>query len=301
MTSLNVTRSKAPTTVTTKISPVVNFFSFTNIFTLAVLAFVALGWRLRDEYLVNPEFGLGYALGITGGVMMLLLLLYPLRKRFNRNAFFVLSTKNWFKLHMIFGVLGPLLILYHCNFKLGSANSNIALLAMGLMVGSGLIGRYIYGKIHASLFGKKLEVKDLLKQLSNIKQQLDNDTKIDSFSLDTLYELGDQVSTQTGFLANFISIITLTVRSRRAQSSVIKELRLHCTSKSHLVGFNSERRKNYFYTTRTHVQAYIRNIRTIARLSFYERLFSMWHLLHLPIFFMLIVTALIHVYAVHVY
>ena len=65
---------------------------------------------------------------------MLLLLIYPLRKRFQHSSIFIFSTKNWFKLHMVLGVFGPLLILYHSNFSLGSTNSNVALGSMLLMV-----------------------------------------------------------------------------------------------------------------------------------------------------------------------
>ena len=39
----------------------------------------------------------------------------------------------------------------------------------------------------------------------------------------------------------------------------------------------------------------------MAQFSFYERLFGLWHILHLPIFFMMILSALVHVLAVHMY
>jgi hypothetical protein len=32
-----------------------------------------------------------------------------------------------------------------------------------------------------------------------------------------------------------------------------------------------------------------------------ERLFSLWHVLHIPLFFVLVVAAIIHVVAVHFY
>ena len=40
-----------------------------------------LNWQNREYGYMTPESGLGYALGIIGGSMMLVLLLYPLRKR----------------------------------------------------------------------------------------------------------------------------------------------------------------------------------------------------------------------------
>lgn len=50
-----------------------------------------------------------------------------------------------------------------------------------------------------------------------------------------------------------------------------------------------------------HLDTYLTTVRKISEVSFYERLFSLWHILHLPIFFMLIITGFIHVYAVHAY
>ena len=44
-------------------------------------AAIALGWLTREYGWINPEHGVGYWLGIAGGSLMLILLLYPLRKR----------------------------------------------------------------------------------------------------------------------------------------------------------------------------------------------------------------------------
>jgi hypothetical protein len=42
-------------------------------------------------------------------------------------------------------------------------------------------------------------------------------------------------------------------------------------------------------------------VRRIAELGTYERLFAFWHVLHLPLFFMLLVAGIAHVVAVHMY
>ena len=48
---------------------------------IVVAGALYFGWVIRDEGYITAEAGLGYALGIIGGSLMLLLLLYPLRKR----------------------------------------------------------------------------------------------------------------------------------------------------------------------------------------------------------------------------
>ena len=49
------------------------------------------------------------------------------------------------------------------------------------------------------------------------------------------------------------------------------------------------------------LMAHNRLIRQMLELHFYERLFAFWHLMHLPLFIMLIITGFVHVYAVHAY
>jgi hypothetical protein len=39
----------------------------------------------------------------------------------------------------------------------------------------------------------------------------------------------------------------------------------------------------------------------VAQFTLYERLFSLWHVLHLPLFYMMVISALLHVLAVHMY
>jgi hypothetical protein len=38
-----------------------------------------------------------------------------------------------------------------------------------------------------------------------------------------------------------------------------------------------------------------------AQFSTYERLFSLWHAVHIPFLCMLVITAVVHVFAVHAY
>ncbi len=103
---------------------------------------------------ITPETGLGYCLGIVGGSMMILLLIYPARKRMQSLAP-IGSVKAWFQIHMVLGVLGPLLVLFHSNFRTGATNSNVALYCMLLVSGSGLIGRYFYSRIHTEMSGSQ--------------------------------------------------------------------------------------------------------------------------------------------------
>ncbi len=138
-------------------------------FTLVVIAFVFIGWLNRNEGYLTPEEGYGYWLGITGGSLMLLLLVYPLRKRL-RLLRGIGPVAFWFRLHMIAGIIGPLLVVIHANFKFGSLNATIALTSMLLVAFSGLIGRYLYGKLHKGLYGQRAQVREILADATMFKQ-----------------------------------------------------------------------------------------------------------------------------------
>src|SRR5512145_1585558 len=124
-------------------------------------------------------FDFGYNLGLAGGLMMLTLLLYPLRKRWSfLGNFGFLPT--WFKWHMVLGILGPLTIVFHSTYHVyipyihptGSINAAVAMYCMLLVSGSGTFGRFFYTKIHHGLYGRQTTVNELragLEQSGDVK------------------------------------------------------------------------------------------------------------------------------------
>ncbi len=54
-------------------------------------------------------------------------------------------------------------------------------------------------------------------------------------------------------------------------------------------------------TTSRFVRDYTKLMTRVAKFTVYERLFAIWHVLHLPIFFVMVLSALVHVLAVHMY
>src|SRR5260221_5048330 len=90
-----------------------------QIFGIAVVLALGIGWLNRDDNGLTPVSGVGYWLGIAGSSLMLLLLLYPLRKRMP-SLRVIGKVAFWFRGHMILGILGPVLVLWHSNFRLGS-------------------------------------------------------------------------------------------------------------------------------------------------------------------------------------
>ena len=269
-------------------------------YSLTVIA-CGLGWLLRDYTLINPKDGIGYWLGIIGGSMMLVLLLYPLRKRI-RALHFLGGTQQWFRMHMILGVLGPVLVLYHSNFTLGSFNSQVALYCMLLVAGSGIIGRHIYAHIHNGLYGRKTTLKDMR---ADLKTSLEKSQGLATL-LPTLTKKLEVLSTQvqgdavTGRLTTSASILW-TARKYFVWVSLLmtarRELELQSDASPAIARDLARLRKS----SRIYIRNFVRLTTRVAQFTLYERMFSLWHVLHMPLFFMMIISALIHVLAVHMY
>ena len=267
----------------------------TPIFALLITSALIWGWLNRGEYL-TAESGIGYYLGIAGATAMLALLLYPLRKHvpWMRGAG---SVSFWFRLHMALGLIGPTLILYHANFGLGSANSNVALWSMLIVAGSGLVGRFFYAKIHRGLYGKRAEARELMSEAAQFRAALNSDMGTEMLARIEALER-KSFESAGGVLGAAVKAVVTTGEARRLRKV------LHRRIKSAIKIAGKRRKSSAVKELRAHLvlcDRYFQRIEQAAELSFYERLFSAWHVLHLPLFFLLIFTAVIHVVAVHLY
>jgi hypothetical protein len=136
-----------------------------------IAAILAAAWSYRDSGLLTPGKGAGYWLGIVGAVVLLMLALYPVRKRL-RLMHGLGSVAGWFRLHMIFGIIGPTLVILHTNFTLGPMNSRLAVFTMLAVVASGLVGRYLHAHVHQGLYGRHTEVREILSEIERLQGAL---------------------------------------------------------------------------------------------------------------------------------
>ncbi|HFB65007.1 MAG TPA: transcriptional regulator [Aeromonadales bacterium] len=264
----------------------------TFVFALSIIALLILGWTERDEYWFTAESGWGYTFGIVGGSLMLLLLLYPLRKRWKlmRSWF---SIRYWFQLHMLFGILGPVLILFHSNFHLGSLNSSIAFFCMLLVASSGLVGRYVYRKIHRGLYGELLKFEDFNEEYQQSRKLFLENQLVDTNTLSKLEKVEKLLTARTISLwDSWFANHTVAGLQRKIKRQIRKNLKKNTFSQTQ----GQELKIAY-----QNWQQGIQKLKKMANLAFNTQLFSLWHIFHLPFFFMMIITAVVHVVVVHMY
>ena len=267
----------------------------------AAIAMLA-GFLLTRRYeLVNPEEGAGYWLGVAGASLMAILLLYPARKRL-RILRGLGSTRHWFRMHMVFGVLGPILILYHSNFTLGSLNSNVALACTLLVAASGLVGRYLYTRIYADLEGHRRSLKELSERCRLTKEQQARAAAHAPELLERMSAFDRLVLTPPrGFLASILLPMKLALTTRLGYLRLSWYARRAIRREARRAGIGGLQCRRTQAAVSRLIAGHLRSVRRVAEFHSYERLFALWHVFHLPFFYILVLTALLHVLAVHMY
>ena len=266
-------------------------FSPERVLFLAAALILVLGTQMPVTSYVSPKSGLGYCLGAIGGIMLLSQALYAFRKR-------LLSVR----LLMMLGIVAPVLILLHCGFSLGATNSNIALVAMLLVTCSGLCGRYFYSKTHRGPQGRKVSLTDLEHQAHEVKERGRNFLRLPELAerFDNeeheLLEVGDWRG-PAALLAPF-AIAGRYAASRRLLCDYAGSAIKAGAARHKAVAAQQERceQVTFDYITRR-----LHAIRELVEFRVYERLFSVWRLLHVPLLLVLLAASVVHVISVHVY
>ncbi|MCP4491025.1 MAG: hypothetical protein GY820_27480 [Gammaproteobacteria bacterium] len=242
---------------------------------------VVVGWMLREQRYLVAETGIGYWLGIFGGTMMLLMLIYPLRKR-NPRWIFLGSVKYWFRFHMVAGVLGPVLVIFHSGYQLGSLNGQVAFFSMIIVSLSGLVGRYLYRSIHHGLYGEKIRFDELYHQNENWEKALDLIHQDQPEITGRLRGLEKQlINSHTGVNRSYWFY-----RSTRRKVSRLRRIIRAQLAESRLRKMMLNR---------------LASLSQICNLGINEIMFSYWHILHFPLFIMLVLSGITHVAVVHFY
>ena len=266
-----------------------------------LFAAIVAGWLLREKLPITPNHGFGYWLGIVGGTLMLLLVFYPAGKKsklFQRLGW----TRHWFRIHIIFGLVGPLMILYHSNFRVEAINSMIAFYSMLAVAISGLIGRYVYARIHRGLSGNRMHVEDLRLE---IEKAIEGSNGIAAILPDFVKQmhstssdlLGDKYTRTLGAHRSLVWAVKHHYIRLKLYLAIRRELRARAHIHEPIKQNYDEIKASALYYMNRHVGL----LRRVAQLSFYERFFSLWHLFHMPLFILMVISASVHVLAVHMF
>lgn len=237
---------------------------------------------------------LGYWLGVSGAVLMLVLMLYPLSKRAPLLQKLT-AIRHWFSLHMLLGVLGPVLILLHCTLRIGSTNAAVAFWSMVIVASSGVFGRFLYGRLHAGLYGRQRTFNDVAATADHLLANVAHTLVAAPALLQEMQAFGAHAEAigRAGWHRP-IALFGLTITARRCATRCRQQL---------MSSANDERHRGHELPWELHatIPRYLAAARDAAQYHAFSRLFAMWHALHIPLVALLAVSAVVHVIAVHMY
>ncbi len=272
----------------------------TLVFSLLVVLLLLRGWLGREDSVIVAKEGVGYYLGIVGGAMILLLMLYPARK-YLKCLHRLGRMRYWFRVHMVLGITGPVLILFHANFSLGSTNSAVALISMVIVVSSGIIGRFIYRQIHSRRNDHHYTYAQMREDLEAQKQVLNRRITLSAPAIAIVERFEAYLRRRSGFWSHLFALPVINLKSHEYAGSLVRLVRAQIYTSPEYRSL-SRTEKKYLYTKyRRMIERYFYSLRRAANYAVYEKLFSLWHVLHLPLFIVLFFTAVLHVIVVHMY
>jgi hypothetical protein len=258
-------------------------------------------WQFSRLELFKAGDDTGYWIGVAGGMMMVILFGYPLRKHF-RFAQNWGRMKWWFWFHMSLGIGGPMLILVHSTYRVGSLNAAVALYSMIIVALSGVVGRFIYRHVNKGLRGEEISLQELQVFAGMHKEDARSrlafapvvEARLKAFE-------EEQLGAKAGWGTYFRQVAWLPVQSWQAYRACDADLREPLQALAKKNDWRKEDIAKHHRRALKLVKSYLNAVVGIAQFTAYERLFALWHVAHIPFVYLLVISAIVHVFAVHAY
>jgi hypothetical protein len=258
----------------------------------AIISLSVKGWNyyltpmemrpFHPEYSsMKPSGTYSIGLGIIGSVMIIVgVAIYSTRKRVRALAHLG-RLSWWLEFHIFLCLVGPILVVYHTTFKAGGIAA-ITLWTMVSVVGSGVLGRFLYVLLPRNLNGTALtigEIEGEIKNLSGVLQASPIGSKLIEM-IDTAFAPIPRPTTMMQTVSTVLHLemvkiqtnhnIQALITKSRASQLITKQVRKAASTRASL-------------------------LQKSLVLSQVERIFYFWHVIHLPFAIIMFITLGLHV------
>lgn len=219
----------------------------------------------------------GFAEGIVGTALILLNMTFMLRRRLKSMRRFG-ALRLWMNMHVVTGLVGPLIVVYHTAFYPRTTVALTAFVSLGVLVLTGVIGRFIYAMIPHTVAGAEMGMGELERRLEEARERLAAKAADD----DPLWAKLDRLSGQP-LISPKSSLGSLLLLPYTIVSTLWLRLRLFF--------FGRSRRDVDWHD----LQDIVLIRRRLHTLQLYRRLLRWWRGLHRVFALVMVVTLTIHV------
>jgi hypothetical protein len=223
---------------------------------------------------LRPSGAVAHPLGVAGLAMMLVPIAYAGRKRWAWLAR-AGSMRGWLEVHIFCGIVGPVLITFHTSFKFNGIIS-VAYWSMVAVMLSGFVGRYLFVRIPKSIRGVELTHDEIRERADVLKRALDAST-LDQGLIALVRDVERELEPVA--VGAVFGPATVRVRLRRTR----RELRRAGVERGLAADVTAA------------IGERLLLLRKLSRLNRTKRLFSMWHVFHQPLVYVMFAIAALHV------
>ena len=250
----------------------------------SILSFLhRLGYLKYYPVIYQPSKGIWHPIGWTGSGMMVVMMLYSVRKRVGMFRSFGLL-RHWLSAHMFLGIMGPVLVTFHTTFKF---NGIIATSYWSMIITMifGILGRYIYVQIPRSLAGTELRVLDIENMVLTIDSRLGEFSKgVNVSDLSRVIDVRGKDPEDAGVIKTLFFML---------RDDILISYRLH--------QLNNVLRKNHHlpWTVRRKIDFLLKNKAAFTRkmnyLSTSHKILHYWHIFHVPLAIVMFLIMILHI------
>jgi hypothetical protein len=193
-------------------------------------------------------------------------------------------------------------VLAHSTFRIGSLNAGVALFSMLVVAASGVVGRFIYLRIHQGLGGQLQTLETLQAQLGAADPEAGGTLRFAPEAAARLQALqGLAGRPRDGWLGHLQRLVVLPWRLKSERRSIRRQAQASLRDMAARQGWDPATLRSRERKVAQQVARHVDAVQRTAQLSAYTKIFSLWHVLHVPFVFLMVLCAVAHVVAVHAY
>lgn len=231
--------------------------------------------------LLKPTGLIGHGYGIIGTLFLIIGVgTYSLRKRMSYLQNWG-KLRNWLSFHIFLCTSGPMLVLWHTTFKFKGMVA-VSFWSMVVVLLSGILGRYVYNRIPKTEDGHFRNLVDLKIEQQNLWKNIKKEYSFTTSQLKVLGIDGATVQYQNPWKA-LLASITFDVKKIvriRSDKRYLAELSLSDSSSK---------------ATAKMVNDYRSKTRQLHLLHPLQKIFTYWHIFHVPLATLMFLILALHV------
>ncbi|HMQ09946.1 MAG TPA: 4Fe-4S dicluster domain-containing protein [Oligoflexia bacterium] len=223
-------------------------------------------------------------IGNVGFSLIVMAMIYPLRKAFPRLLGRFGSKPLWLDFHNFAGFMGTILVLFHTGFEFEMGWGTLGMVSLLFVMITGMFGRFLYQVIPRTVATTELKFRQIQEQDREL-----------AYKLDAIFEKGtrsrrtiDKIMEETKFEELEDPSIFQLFKSGIRSYWLLMRIK-HFTPKE------MESYKRQYSTFRSMVHRKVLLTRNVRFLEFASRLFVKWQYVHKPLAYVMGIFAIIHV------